>query len=618
MKLDYFKIKGFRRILETEVKFGDATFLIGENNVGKSSVLKALEAYFTHSHAPDEEDFFKVEETGYQSDEIVLEGKLIDLPEEARDWRGFKNRIHSEIINDRNSLCIYYRKTYNRRIKNSSEVVREMKCFEMVRLPEYETCNTLNDFIERGISEELIMELFPTTAREKKIPSKEIENLGLISEIWQDNEGESKWDSNPGGIEGNISNRLPKFLLIPAEDKIEDIEDKKGVLQVTMKKLFEEVRDASPNYKEAKHYLDLLAAELDPSNGEQEFSKMIGGINEFISSIFTDTKLHITTILSDATSIQPTFQIEMSSNVKTKPERQGMGSIRSTVFALLRYRENFAERKKETGEQIRTLIIGFEEPEMYLHPNAASLMRDTIYELATSSNSKIICTTHSPYMIDLSKKIDSNDYPSQVLNLFKLKTNGELNCKVCVSTPFNTSEAYQQLQADDKDYIKFILKIDDYIAKVFFCKKVIIIEGDTEEIILKETVRRLPFEKKILFLADFQIVKARGKATIISLIKYLKVLSIMPFVIHDNDTDERATRFNAPILAALDNIEGNRFVAMNTIEDVLGYSVPTSNKPFTAYKHINEEWGENWSDIPEQWRYIFESQIAKDLFSTAL
>jgi putative ATP-dependent endonuclease of OLD family len=241
-------------------------------------------------------------------------------------------------------------------------------------------------------------------------------------------------------------------------------------------------------------------------------------------------------------------------------------------------------------------------------------MRDKIYELATSSNSKIICTTHSPYMIDLSKRIDNEDYPKQVLNLFKLEKNEELNHNVCRSIAFNTSEAYTTLQGEDKDFIKFILKIDDYVAKVFFCKRVIVIEGDTEEILLKETVNRLEVGRRKKFLSNYQIVKARGKATIISLVKYLKALSITPFVIHDQDTEDGATKFNNPILEALDNNENNRYMVVNTIEDILGYPEPTSEKPYKAYKHITTNWGDNWADIPENWRTVFEQRIANDLF----
>jgi putative ATP-dependent endonuclease of the OLD family len=43
MKLHSLKIIGFKRIKFAEILFGDATFLIGPNNAGKSSALKAIE-----------------------------------------------------------------------------------------------------------------------------------------------------------------------------------------------------------------------------------------------------------------------------------------------------------------------------------------------------------------------------------------------------------------------------------------------------------------------------------------------------------------------------------------------------------------------------------------------
>lgn len=612
MKLDYLYIKGYRRITEATILCGDATFLIGENNIGKSSILKALEIYFSEKIKLDEQDFFKIDETNHLADEVILEGKFIDLPIEAHTWRGFKGRIITEIINKKHSNCIYYKKTFYR---SGANVKREMKCFKKSINSTYSDCKTLNDFIVAGISEIEINEIFEEFDKTKNITAKEKEKLELISDIWEIDESASDWANNPGGIEGNISIRLPKFLLIPAENRKEEIEGSGGTLQKTMKELFDDVRDASPNYKQAQHYLDLLAKELDPTDENKEFGKMISDINGIISGVFTDTKIHIDTNLSDpSTSIKPAFDIEMSSNVRTKPERQGMGSIRSTVFALLRYRESFVERKKQQGVLIRPIIIGFEEPEMYLHPNAASLMRDKIYELATSSNSKIICTTHSPYMIDLSVRIDEENYPKQVLNLLKIEKDDTLNFHICKSVAFNTSSAYKQLQDDEQHFVKFLLKIDDYIAKVFFCKKVIIVEGDTEELLLKETINRLPDVKRKLFLSNYQVIKARGKATIISLVKYLRAMSILPFVIHDRDKVDGATKFNQPILDALDNNELNRLLIEDTIEDILGYGEPTSEKPYKAFKHISTNWGDDWLSIQENWRVIFETRIASELF----
>ena len=46
MRLHTLTIEGFRRIKNATILFGDATFLIGPNNVGKSSVLYALRRFY--------------------------------------------------------------------------------------------------------------------------------------------------------------------------------------------------------------------------------------------------------------------------------------------------------------------------------------------------------------------------------------------------------------------------------------------------------------------------------------------------------------------------------------------------------------------------------------------
>jgi len=613
MRLEYFHVKGFRRIKEAKILCGDATFLIGENNIGKSTVLKAMDIFFSEVLKLQNEDFFKIDETAYQENQIVLEAKFVALPNEAFKWRGFKGRIFKESIGEEETNCIYYRKTYH---LDGTPVKREMRSCNKNISTQFAKCKTLNHLIEAGIEQEIIQEIFPDFDLDKNLAAKEKEKFELISELWELDENQVDWAVNPGGFEGIVSIKLPKFLIIPAENRKEEIEGKSGTLQETMKDLFEDVRDTSVNYQQAQIYLDLLAKELDPDDENKEFGRMLIDINKIIGGIFNNTKIHIETNLSDASSsIKPTFDIEMSSNVRTKPERQGMGSIRSTVFALLRYRENFVQRKRKEGIELRPIIIGFEEPEMYLHPNAAALMRDKIYELATSSNSKIICTTHSPYMIDLSKKIDEADFPKQILNLLKLEHNEELNYEVCNSTAFNTSKAYLDLQAQEKDFVKFILKIDDYVAKVFFCKKVIIVEGDTEDVLFKETVDRLSVEKRKAFLYNYQIIKARGKASIISLVKYLSALSINCFVIHDEDSVDGATKFNNPILLALGNDETRRLMVKFTIEDLLEYAEPTNEKPYKMYHHINETWGKDWANVPEKWRKTFETRIAPELFN---
>ena len=215
----------------------------------------------------------------------------------------------------------------------------------------------------------------------------------------------------------------------------------------------------------------MLAAELDPNDENSSFGNMMIELNSIVSSVFPNTALHAKAILNGAHALKPSFEVEMASNIKTSIEYQGTG-IRSAVFGLLRFREKWLS---ERGYRDRSLIIGFEEPEIYLHPSAVKQMRNTIYELS-SKHSQIVATTRSPFLIDISRK------PRQILNSYSFDEDHS------IVLGFSVTKKFEELQNDDKDYIKMLLKVDDNIAKIFFTKKAIIIEGDTEEIVFKEAI----------------------------------------------------------------------------------------------------------------------------------
>jgi len=55
MKLQRIQIKKFRSIEKCDVKIGDVAFLVGENNVGKLALLRALNSFF---NLDEEKEFF--------------------------------------------------------------------------------------------------------------------------------------------------------------------------------------------------------------------------------------------------------------------------------------------------------------------------------------------------------------------------------------------------------------------------------------------------------------------------------------------------------------------------------------------------------------------------------
>ncbi len=604
MYLHSLRIQGFRKHYDTKIVFSDSTFLIGENNVGKSSILYALDYLLNNKQKISSNEYFShtnnENENKQIANEIVLTAEFCDLPIEAKSWRGFKGRVVSstDYINGETGLSFIYRKTF----PLGSNVIIETKEYKKEVKENYRQCKTVQDYLDNGMDEASLSEEIQKLDKDKKLTMKEKSLFDLLDDIYEYDDSEQEWVKNPGGIPQNVLSKLPKYLLIPAQDKEDEITGASGTLQNTLSELFSEIRESSENYKKAQEYLDKLSKELNPEDESTEVSKMLDELNSIVSEVFPGTGITTSANLSDADKvIKPIFNVEINSNISTTANLQGTGLIRSSVFALLRYKCLRDNRRNKTEK--RPLIIGFEEPEIYLHPNAINKMRDTIYNLAENANNQIVCTTHSPYMIDISKK------PSQVLNsmwtVIKNDMSEEGEVEVVESMPFNVTEEFRILQGDSKDYIKMILKIDESIARCFFVKKVLIVEGDTEQVVLTETISRMPNELKSQILSDWHIVRARGKAAIISLVKYLKAMAIDVYVIHDGDFGVvGAECFNEPIKNALGS-EDKLVVLQNCIEDVLGYDAPKSNKPYVSYKHIQDNWTD-WNSIPELWRKTVE------------
>lgn len=603
MRLHSLTISGFKRIKQAQIFFGDATFLIGMNNAGKSSVLQAIECLLSAKKILDQKLYYaeidpETGETKPTVNTVTLHAEFRNVPIEAKTWRGFKGRIFEFAAPSENEtgLSLTYKKTY----QFGQDVLIEIRARELERNSKFVGCKTGQDLVNSGVPEDQVKELFPDLQKNIGESRGALEKLQLLDDLWDEKDNET-WVVNPGGIPAVVLSMLPRFLLIPADASGGEIDGTGSVLSKTMTELFEDVRSMSANYAEAQRHLDALAKEFDPLDIGSDFGRMMADLNKVLGSVFPDSRLHAKAMLSDpTTAIKPTFAVELSSNIRTSVTHQGSGMVRAAAFGILRFRQKWLSGREDKHN--RSLIVCFEEPETFLHPSAANQMRNAIYELS-SSQAQIVATTHSPFIIDLSRK------PRQILNCMRHE-DGDVKVH-----PFNVSESYEKLDGDDKAHVKMLARMDDYVARIFFTRHIVIVEGDTEEIIIKETLRRLPKEKYLRVLADFEIVKARGKASIISFVKYLVAMGIKPIVVHDRDAGVAGAEvMNGPIAAAV-GLSGRVIQMHENVENEIGYPSPKSEKPYQAYKQ-SLEWGDEWSGVPAKWRAkmeeIFEHYVTVD------
>src|SRR5690606_17610046 len=160
MKIHSLKISGFKRLKEVNVQFGDATFLIGQNNCGKSSIIKAIETLLSAKKKIDYPDYHSIldEETNEVKVDITtvtLDAEFRNLPEEAKKWRGFKGRIFTYEVKEGDNdtgLSVIYRKTY----ELGKDVVIEFKSKVRTVKEIYSECKKPQDYIDNGLSAEII------------------------------------------------------------------------------------------------------------------------------------------------------------------------------------------------------------------------------------------------------------------------------------------------------------------------------------------------------------------------------------------------------------------------------------------------------------------------------
>ncbi|EPR7548103.1 AAA family ATPase [Vibrio fluvialis] len=602
MRLHEIKIDNFRKLKDCTIGFRDSTFLIGANNAGKSSVFAAIQLLHSAKNAQREDYSKKYNEENdlYEySEEIEMVAEYHNLPEDAKEWVGFKGRIikAKAPLADETENSIVYKKVWS--ITQSKPKVYMLE-YPKVPKDQFVGATQVSELVGDIFTEEFLKEFFGEGNFAKSFTIKAVkEKLEDLTEYWEVQEDqEPQWVENPGGIPGNVLSKLPRIVVVPAESCVSELTSSTGALHSLLGDLFEQVRAQSKNYEQAQRFLNELASELNPSDTDTDFGKLIQELNGMVHNLFPDSSVHVSAALDKPEkTIKPQFSVELESNVKTEVSYQGHGMIRATAFQLLRFVQEFVNKNAENP---RSTIFCFEEPEIYLHPSAANQLRDSLYELA-GPTCQIVATTHSPYMVNLGTD------KSISLTKFSYNDGGFTG-----TTSFNLESAFSDLQQNEKQNLKMLLKVDDYISRMFFTNKCIFVEGDTEEVVVRETIKRLRSEDKARVIGNCEFLRARGKAVLISIAKYLNALDVNYVFMHDRDAGtEKAEAMNAPILAQTG--ADRRIMIEECIEDLLGYVVPSSEKPYKAYEHISTNWGEEFDELPERWKTVFLELCAPHL-----
>ncbi|MFK4785728.1 ATP-dependent nuclease [Fusobacterium sp. MFO224] len=232
--------------------------------------------------------------------------------------------------------------------------------------------------------------------------------------------------------------------------------------------------------------------------------------------------------------------------------------------------------EKNTTLLGKTIIL-FEEPELYLHPQRERELYNYFIKL-TNRGAKIYIKTYSSCFIGL----------KQYKSICLIK---RYNNKTVITQTNNELFKDDEIKSFNMNYW-----INPDRAELFFAKKVILVEGQTDKIIISFLAKKLN-----IFKYDYSIIECGSKSTIPQFILLLNNFRIPYVAVFDRDhhhwrtfeEKEISKLKNKTILSLIDNKIGKAVAFNNDIEEEIASierdKLSFRNKPFNALKSVSEE-----------------------------
>jgi predicted ATP-dependent endonuclease of OLD family len=515
------KVENYKSLKEVEVKISDFTCIIGENNAGKSTFIQAL-LLFIKGNKLKKDDFYNINK------DILITVTLENISDEdlQRLEGTHRKKLEKYIIDDKLKLARRYSHIdYSSKLRNVM-LVPKLDKFNKEKIDEYfkgKRKDEIQDILKK-IYHELDKDRIKTISTQKA--AKE-----LIQEYIDNMPNEEKEEKDiplESGFDNTIKALFPEPIYIPAvKDLSDDMKTKESasfgkLLNILLDVIEEDLTDAKEVFENLRKKLN----KTFDDNGNVILDERIEKVKEIETTIqknlnetFKNVSIElevpppeIRTILSSATIIA-------NDGVRGPIENKGDGFKRAITFSILRSYVELShskdwQKEEQKNKQKDKFLFLFEEPELYLHPNAQNILFEALALI--SKKHQIVVTTHSPLFFA----------PNDTKTFIKIKKNSESQ------KPYSDAKCIDLSDISLKD--KFQIISFETSNHAFFANKIVLVEGDSELIVLPHIAKLInpeyDFKNK-----SISLVKTGGKGSFKRYKEFFKNFDIEIYLIADLD-----------------------------------------------------------------------------------
>lgn len=500
---NYRSLKDVKLVLDKENGTPNLSLIIGKNNSGKTSLLKIMKKMIAEDRKLSWDDFniqyrkeiHNILISEEEGNEENIEGIILDLYMEYDDNDDLNNILPLMLDLDmgNNIVVLEFRcQPIIHKIEELRNLVNDTELKEYRKFSDFMQEN-LNKYFETNVyARGYNYESYKLTDAIEKLDSSIVKKIINITGI------SAKRDTSNNEKDRTLSQIAAKYYenFSDEEDKIrslrEEVSKTDGILNKEYNKLFKDVIDDFRNFGNFP-------------NGEEDVN--------------IHSKMDVSKLLKGNTVFSYQYDEE------DLPENyNGLGymNLLGIIFEVKACFQKF--RQDSNRSKINILYI--EEPEAHTHPQLQYIFIKNIGKLIENEkdnlNVQTIITTHSSYIVSQCKFEDTNFF-------IKEKDNAQIKSYADL----------ENLYKNEKEVFEFVKK---YItlsrAEIFFADKLILIEGDTERILLPTMMERVDTknsEKDVppLLSQNISVLVIGNHAHVLS--KLISFLNLKTLVITDID-----------------------------------------------------------------------------------
>jgi len=401
MKINTVKIANFRSYEdEITINLDDLNVFVGKNDIGKSTILEALDIFFNENKGVvklDKDDINK-QSKGEGNTEIKISVVFSNLP---------------------NSLTI---DTTNPTSLADEHLLTQGGCLEIIK-----------KYPNAGKEKVFIKAYHPTNPKCADLLLKK--NTDLKKLLTDDIECEDK--TKNAEIRKAIWNHYKDDLqLTEVEIELAKEDAKNTWTQIKtympLYSLFQSDRKNSDGDSEVQNPMKLAVQEIlkdqrlmDSLNNiasevEEKLTQVVGKTLEKLNEMNPEIAKSLTPVIPSADSLKwvDVFKsVSITGDDDIPINKRGSGVKR---LILLNFFRAEAERRKNE-DNVPSIIYAIEEPETSQHPNHQRKLIEAFIELSQSDNTQILLTTHSPSIVKLLEfdhiKLIKNEPHKEVINV---------------------------------------------------------------------------------------------------------------------------------------------------------------------------------------------------------